>query len=89
MRLVDFGSDVECVLMRAFLKNISAEDIVLARDITTEGVFTCDGDNVVYDFKVKKDKLIPMSVEKMNGYILKAKSEIIAFLESCYEKHLA
>ena len=29
-------------------------------------MFACDGDNVVYDFKVKKDKLIPMSIEKMN-----------------------
>lgn len=86
---VDFGSDDEWVLMRAVLKNISAKDLVLTSDITIEGVFACDGDNVVYDFKVKKDKLIPMSIEKMNGYILKAKSEIIAFLESCYEKHLA
>ena len=86
---VDFGSDDEWVLMRAVLKNISAKDLVLTSDITIEGVFACDRDNVVYDFKVKKDKLIPMSIEKMNGYILKAKSEIIAFLESCYEKHLA
>lgn len=86
---VDFGSDDEWVLMRAVLKNISAKDIVLTNDIIGEGVFDCDGDNVVYDFKVKKDKLIPMSIEKMNGYILKAKSEIIAFLESCFENHLA
>lgn len=86
---VDFGSDDEWVLMRAVLKNISAKDIVLTNDIISEGVFDCDGDNVVYDFKVKKDKLIPMSIEKMNGYILKAKSEIIAFLESCFENHLA
>ncbi len=86
---VDFGSDDEWVLMRAVLNNISANDLVLTNDIVSEGVFACDGDRVVYDFKVKKDKLIPMSIEKMNGYILKAKSEIIAFLENCYERHLA
>lgn len=86
---VDFGSDDEWVLMRAVLKNISAKDLVSTNDFVSEGVFACDSDNVIYDFKVKKDKLIPMSIEKMNGYILKAKSEIIAFLESCYEKHLA
>lgn len=86
---VDFGSDDEWVLMRAVLKNISAKDLVSTNDFVSEGVFACDSDNVIYDFKVKKDKLIPMSIEIMNGYILKAKSEIIAFLESCYEKHLA
>lgn len=86
---VDFGAGDEWVLMRSVLKNISARDLVLTSGITTEGIFACDGDNVVYDFKVMKDKLIPMSIEKMNEYILKAKSEIITFLESCYEKHLA
>lgn len=86
---VDFGSDDECVLIRAALKNVSVKDFVLTDDIDSEGIFTCDGENVVYNLKIKKDKLIPMSIEKMNSCILKAKSEIIAFLESCYEKHLA
>lgn len=86
---VDFGSDDECVVMHAVLNNVFAQNFSLSENFVTEGVFSCDGDKVVYDFKVKKDKLIPTSIEKMNGYILQAKSEIVAFLEGCYEMHLA
>lgn len=85
---IDFGSEDEWMLMRAVLNNISAKDLVLTNDIVSEGVFSCDGDKVVYDFKVKMDKLIPMSIDNMNEYILKAKSEIIMFLNYYYERYL-
>lgn len=85
---IDFGSKDEWILMRAVLNNISAKDLVLTNDIASEGVFSCDGDKVVYDLKVKKDKLIPMSIDNMNEYILKAKSEIIMFLNYYYERYL-
>ena len=86
--IVDFGSNDKYVLMHAVLKNVTAKDFVKT-DGSFEGLFDCDGDKVIYDYKVKKDKLIPIGIDKMNGYILKAKSEIISFLEECYEKHLA
>ena len=85
---IDFGSKDEWILMRAVLNNISAKDLVLTNDIASEGVFSCDGDKVVYYLKVKKDKLIPMSIDNMNEYILKAKSEIIMFLNYYYERYL-
>lgn len=85
--IVDFGSDDEYVLIRSVLKNVTANDFV-STDYSWDGNFSCDGDKIVYDYRVKKDKLIPTSIEKMNGYILKAKSEIIYFLELCYEEHL-
>ena len=86
---VDFGSDDEWVRINSVLSNISVNDSIFVHDVDFEGKFSRDRDKVIYDLGIKKDKLIPTSIEKMNGYILKAKSEIMAFLEKCYENHLA
>lgn len=86
--ILDFCSDSEWMLMSASLNNITASDFISDDYNASDGHFACDADKVIYHLKVRKDKLIPMSIEKMNKYILKAKSEIITFLERAYKKHL-
>lgn len=83
---VDFGSHDRWVLLRAEINHLSAGEFY--GDTVSEGTFRCDGDRVVYEFKIPKDRVLPVSVDQMNRYILKAKSEIIAFVEGCYEKRL-
>ncbi len=86
---VDFGSDKEFVLMHSVLQNVTAEMIDSATMSNCQGEFSVENGCVVYDYKVKKDKLIPTSIEQMNKYILLAKKEIIGFLEEIYEKRLS
>ena len=86
--VVDFGSAAEWVLLHTTLDNITAKDLILINEPVYEGVFTFADEKVVYELKVKKDKVIPLSIDRMHRFILKAKSEIIVFLERCYESYL-
>ncbi len=84
---VDFGTNEEYVLIHAILKNILPFDGDVSEYSFGDGKFSCNGGKIVYDYKVKKDKFIPKSIEQMNNYILEAKNEIITFLEKNRENY--
>lgn len=86
---VDFGSDGAFVLMQCNLRNVAASDVGTQLPFSGDGLFTQNGNDIVYRYKVRKDKLIPTSMEQMNQYILLVKNEIVAFLEAYYAKYLS
>lgn len=86
---VDFSLDKEYVLMHSVLKNVTADMMESVMMPSFKGEFSIENGCVVYNYKVKKDKLIPTSIEQMNKYILLAKKEIICFLERLYEERLS
>lgn len=78
------------LLIRSRLRNITpdcfsrkAADIMVHRGsiVPSEG-------GIVYELKIPKDKVIPLSVMKLNSAILLAREEICDFMEKCFDMHL-
>ena len=84
---IDFSTESEYILFRADLKNITTRESVPEHP-SSDGTFRFDGDSVKYEFRVKKNKLIPESTVNMDKHITKVKNEIIAFTECCYTEYL-
>lgn len=83
--LIDFSPE-EYVVLRSELCNIQSNeryDTIINFNSEVNKIKQHDG-KYHYELRIKKDKLIPASIEKMNEYILMAKSDIIEFLEKCY-----
>jgi len=83
---IDFSPE-EYVILRSELRNIQIDeryDTIIKSDDSVDKIKR-HGEKYYYELKIKKDKLIPASIEKMNEYILFAKSEIVEFLEKCYK----
>lgn len=86
---IDFSSDSEYILFNSELKNVTPREVPTLEHPVSDGTFSCDGDTVKYELKVKKNSLIPESMVKMDKNIIKAKNEIVAFTEHCYTEYLA
>ncbi|MGN0180776.1 MAG: hypothetical protein ACI4DY_15250 [Monoglobaceae bacterium] len=83
-----FGESEEYLIMRCRLKNVSAENSFENGTVFEgKGNIICSGSALEYEYLLPKDKLIPISVERMNQYILDAKTEIIGFLEKHYNDY--
>lgn len=83
--LIDFSPE-EYVVLRSELCNIQSNeryDAIINFNSEVNKIKQRDG-KYYYELRIKKDKLIPASIEIMNEYILMAKSDIIEFLEKCY-----
>lgn len=85
---IDFGSNAEYVQIHATIKHISPSCCEESVTYLENGTISVEADTVVYNCLIKKDKLIPTSIEKMNQCILVAKNEIITFVERCFENQL-
>ncbi|MCQ4022809.1 hypothetical protein [Ruminococcus sp. zg-924] len=84
--IVDFYSDNENVVLSGELKNVNLEDFTDEDQLAENFYFE---DNALkYRLTSQRDKLIPVSIEKMNGIIMRAKSEIFDFLEKYYKTYI-
>lgn len=84
--IIDFAYDEESVLFHSTLCNVDGDtdrDMKLGFD-SLEGNFTVLDSCIEYNLKVKKDYIIPTSMEQMNKHILCAKNDIITFVEEYY-----
>lgn len=82
--VVDFYCKDDSVLLSGKIKNIDSSDINALMSLN-DG-FSVENNVLVYTLVIPKDKIIPTSISAMNKYILKAKGEIFAFLESYYKE---
>lgn len=80
--VVDFYCKDNSVLLSGKINNIDSSDINTLK--LHSDCFSVEDNSLVYTFVIPKDKIIPTSISTMNKYILKAKEEIFAFLESYY-----
>lgn len=84
-----FGESEDNVILRCKIKNLKEEMCVEHGIISKgKGIVKCCETGFNYEYYISKDKLIPVSVENMNLFILEAKEEIIDFIEKQYSKYL-
>ena len=84
--IVDFYSDDENVVLSGELKNINLDDFTDSRQLAENFYF--ENNALKYRQISQRDELIPISIEKMNGIIMRAKSEIFDFLEKYYKTYI-
>lgn len=53
--------------------------------INKDNNFHICGDDVIYDSHIKRDEIIPISIENVDAAIKKVKNEIIDFIEQYFE----
>jgi len=84
-----FGESEENVILRCQIRNLTKE-MCVGNDVvfTGKGKVEVCGDGLKYECHISKDKLIPVSIEKMNVFILDAKRDIIDFIEKQYSRYL-
>ena len=87
--IIDFSSDEEFVVLKSILKNITANEVFEGIELLREGIFRCDGNDVIYEYKIKKDRVIPVSFKVMHQNITKVIKEIISFEKECFENYLS
>lgn len=80
--IVDFYSDEDNVVLSGEIKNINIEDFW--ESVPSNKSFYLEDSVLKYRMLAPRDQLIPISIEKMNTIVLKAKSEIFDFLEGYY-----
>ena len=80
--IVDFYSDEDNVVLSGEIKNINIEDFL--DSVPSNKSFYLEDDVLKYRMLAPRDQLIPISIEKMNTIVLRAKSEIFDFLEEYY-----
>ena len=80
--IVDFYTDHENVILSGEIKNINTDDF--RNETLLNDHFYLENGALKYKLDSPRDELIPISIEKMNRIILKAKSEIFDFLEKYY-----
>lgn len=84
--IVDFYSDDKNIVLSGELKNINLDVFTDSEQLSDNFFFE---DKVLkYRLASQRDELIPSSIEKMNSIIMKAKSEIFAFLENYYKTYI-
>lgn len=84
--IVDFYSDDENVVLSGELKNINLDDFTYSSQLAENFYF--ENNTLKYRQISRRDELIPVSIEKMNGIIMRAKSEIFDFLEKYYKTYI-
>lgn len=84
--IVDFYSDDENVVLSGELKNINLDDFTDSSQLAENFYF--ENNALKYRQISQRDELIPISIEKMNGIIMRAKSEIFDFLEKYYKTYI-
>lgn len=84
--IVDFYSDDENVVLSGELKNINLDDFTDSSQLAENFYF--ENNALKYRQISQRDELIPVSIEKMNGIIMRAKSEIFDFLEKYYKTYI-
>lgn len=84
--IVDFYSDDENVVLSGELKNINLDDFTDSSQLAENFYF--ENNALKYRQISQRDELIPVSIEKMNGIIIRAKSEIFDFLEKYYKTYI-
>ena len=80
--IVDFYSDEDNVVLSGEIKNINIEDF--RKSVPSNKSFYLEDSVLKYRMLAPRDQLIPISIEKMNAIVLKAKSEIFDYLEEYY-----
>ena len=87
---LNFNESEEYLVLRCKFANIS-DDIRGRKDFSCEGNgdIVSDQEGLKYEYLLPKDRILPMSVEKMNAFIIEAKAEIIRFLEKQYSDYLS
>ena len=83
---MDFYSDDENVVLSGELKNINLDDFTDSSQLAENFYF--ENNALQYRQISQRDELIPISIEKMNGIIMRAKSEIFDFLEKYYKTYI-
>ena len=86
---VDFESDHENIVIKCTLANIESSCSPTPDISALYGSFISKGNNIVYQYKFKKDKVLPASIKNINQHLMIAKSEIIRYLENHYMLHLS
>lgn len=84
--IVDFYSDDENIVLSGELKNINLVDFTDSSQLAENFYF--ENNALKYRQFSQRDELIPVSIEKMNGIIMRAKSEIFDFLEKYYKTYI-
>lgn len=84
--ILDFYGDDNYIELSCSLRNIDRENIETIMNGRINKTFSVESCSVVFRAKIPSDRLIPTSIKMMNEYILQAKSDIFAFLESYYKK---
>lgn len=87
--ILDFYSADNSIELSCNLTNIDGENVKEIMNGKINKLFLFENNSVIYKAKIPSDKLIPTSIQVMNKYILLAKSDIFAFLESYYKKCLS
>lgn len=81
--IVDFYTDNKNIVISSEIKNINPNDFYDV--VPFEDNFCFENQTLKYKLLSQRDELIPISMEKMNAIILRAKSEIFDFLERYYK----
>lgn len=84
--ILDFYSVDNSIELSCNLKNIDGKNVKEIMNGKINKLFLFKNNSVIYKVKIPSDKLIPTSIQVMNKYILRVKSDIFAFLESYYKK---
>ena len=84
--IVDFYSDENNVVLSGEIKNINIEDFLESMPSTKH--FYLEDGVLKYKMLAPRDQLIPISIEKMNTIVLKAKSDIFDYLEGYYRSYI-
>lgn len=87
--IVDFLSNKDYIVIKSILKNISAKELYPGIELIRQGTFSCNNNEVIYEYKIEKDKVLPIGFDAMHKSIVRAKREIVVFEEECFRKYLS
>ncbi len=82
--MADFYSNENCVTLSCVLKNIDLSDLGLISSLGNNLKIT--DSSVIYKSEIPRDNIIPISIKSLNSYIMKARCDIISFLETYYQQ---
>jgi hypothetical protein len=87
---LNFDESEEYLVLRCRFTNIF-DHIGKQKNFSFEGngYIVSDEDGLKYEYLLPKDRILPVSVEKMNAFIIESKAEIIRFLEKQYSDYLS
>ncbi len=86
---IDFDSDNEYIVVNSVLKNVSANEVYKETVLIREGTFSYNGNDVIYEYKIKKDRVLPLNFKVMHQNIITVKNEIMSFEKECFENYLS
>lgn len=76
---IDFNSSDEEVIIKAEINNFSGEKLFLNTE-NYIGEFSVINNKANYIYKIKKDKVFPLSKKEINQNILNCKNDILEFI---------